>query len=82
MNPELYELYDDIELVRRIKIQQLRWLGHVIRMDDQAPAKKVFKNAPSGGSRTKGRSAMRWGDQVEENSKTLNNTNSSQDHRS
>ena len=38
MNHELYEQYDDVELARRVKIQRLRWLGHVVRMDGQAPA--------------------------------------------
>ena len=33
MNHELYELYDDLELAKRVKIQRLRWLGHVVRMD-------------------------------------------------
>ena len=40
-------------------------------MDDQAPAKKVFENDPSGVSRWKGRPRMRWGAQVEENLKLL-----------
>ena len=56
-----HELYDDIELVRRVKIQRLRWVGYVIRMDDQVPAKKVFENAQMG------RSPMPWGDQREDN---------------
>ena len=43
MNHELYKLYDDVELVMHVKIEQLRWLGHVIRMDDQTPAKRFFK---------------------------------------
>lgn len=43
MNHELYELYADINVVQRIAIQRLRWLGHVVRMDEEAPAKKVFE---------------------------------------
>ena len=38
MSHELYELYDDVELLRRVKI------GHSIRMDDQAPTKKILLN--------------------------------------
>ena len=28
-NHELYELYGDIDIIRKVKIQRLRWLGHV-----------------------------------------------------
>ena len=63
-NNELYELYADIDLVKRIKIQRLRWLGHVERMDEDAPAKKVFHAAPGGGQRRRGRPNLRWKDQV------------------
>ena len=52
MNHELYELYDYVELARRVKIQRLRWLGRIVRMDGQAPARRVFETDPSGGSRS------------------------------
>ena len=32
MNHDLYELYDDVKLARRVKIQRLIWLGDVVRM--------------------------------------------------
>ena len=64
MNHELYELYDDIDVVQRISQQQLRWLGHVVRMDENAPAKKVFDAKVEGGRR-RGRPKLRWRDQVE-----------------
>lgn len=67
MNHQLYELYDDVDLVRRVKIQRLRWLGHVVRMDEETPARKVFDSAPSGGQRRRGRPFIRWRDQVENN---------------
>ena len=65
MNHELYELYDDIEIVQRLTIQRLRWLGHVHRMDDDAPANKVFESKAEG-RRRRGRPCLRWIDQVEE----------------
>ena len=64
MNHELYELYDDIDVVQRISQQQLRWLGHVVRMDENAPARKVFDARVEGGRR-RGRPKLRWRDQVE-----------------
>ncbi|XP_062127293.1 uncharacterized protein LOC133839668 [Drosophila sulfurigaster albostrigata] len=41
-NHELYELYGDVDVASRVKSQRLRWLGHVARMDEDAPARKVF----------------------------------------
>ena len=31
-NSELYELLNDMDVMQRINIQQLLWLGHVVRM--------------------------------------------------
>lgn len=67
MNHELYHLYSDIDIVRRIELQRLRWLGHVVRMDEDAPAHKVYKSEPTDGSRRRGRPRIRWKDQVEDN---------------
>ena len=75
MNSELYNLYNDVEIVSRVKLQRLRWLGHVVRMDEEAPARKVFETAPSGGSRRRGRPFLRWRDQVVENINTLGISN-------
>ena len=38
-NQQLYVIYDDIDVVKRIKIQRLRWLGHVTRMDGSNPVR-------------------------------------------
>jgi len=70
-NHELYELYGDIDVVKRIKIQRLRWLGHVVRMEESNPARKVFESEPGGGSRRRGRPNLRWTDQVRNNITTL-----------
>ena len=52
-----------------IKIQRLRWLAHVARMDSSNPVRKVFIFEPGGGSRRKGR--PRRAKQVTENVTTL-----------
>ena len=70
-NHELYGLYGDIDIVKRIKIQRLRWLGHVVRMEESTPARKVFESEPGGGSRRRGRPNLRWGDQVLKDVSTL-----------
>ena len=61
MNHELYELYCDIDIVKRIKISRLRWLGHVIRMEDNVPARKLFDDVFEG-RRRPGRQKLRWKD--------------------
>ena len=71
MNFELYEIFDDMDVVKRIKLRRLHWLGHVVRMDEQAPARRTFESAPSGGSRRRGRPNLRWRDQVEDNLESL-----------
>ena len=67
MNHELYQLFSDIGIVRRIELQRLRSLTHVVRMDEDAPAQKVYKNEPADGSRRRGRPRISWKDQVEDN---------------
>lgn len=36
-------MYDDNDVVHRTTIQRMCWLGHVVRMDEAAPVKKVFE---------------------------------------
>lgn len=71
MNHELYELFGDVDVARRIKIQRLRWFGHVYRMDEQTPAKCIFASKQPRGSRRRGRPTLRWKEQVEHNIATL-----------
>ena len=62
---KLYELLNDIDVVQRINIQRLRWLDHVVRMEKDAPATRVF-DAGICGSRRRGRPCIRCKDQIEE----------------
>jgi hypothetical protein len=38
-NNELYTLYKESDIVTYLKINQLKWAGHVIRMEEQSPTK-------------------------------------------
>jgi hypothetical protein len=58
-NAELYGLYEDCSAVQSIKIGRLRWLGHVHRMNDNEPAKRVMSSNPIG-RRRRGRPKIRW----------------------
>ena len=41
-NLEMYELFNDMDVAKRINNQRFRWLGHVFRMDEDAPQRRVF----------------------------------------
>ena len=74
MNHELYQLYASIDIVKRIKMARLRWLGHVSRMEENEPARKIFEDVLEG-RRKIGRPRLRWKDQVDESLQKLGVTN-------
>jgi hypothetical protein len=41
-NNKLYTLYKDSDIITYIKINHLRWAGHVIKLEEQNRARKVF----------------------------------------
>jgi hypothetical protein len=45
---ELYELFNEPDIVKYIKINRLGWAGRVIRMDNKRTVKKVFNIKPVG----------------------------------
>ena len=73
-NHELYSLYKDSTIVDRIHKQQVRWLGHVWRMRDEEPPRKIMQAKPSG-VRGRGKPRLRWLDGVEEELRSKNITN-------
>ena len=62
-NEELYQLYDKPGLVTTFKITRLRWAGHIVRMQDNLPCKKITLDKPEGRRRV-GRPNLRWMDGV------------------
>jgi hypothetical protein len=69
-NEELYTLYKDSDIIIYIKINRLRWAGHVILLEEQNPARRVFA-AVVEGRRQKGRHKLRWEDVVTGDAKKL-----------
>jgi hypothetical protein len=69
-NDELYGLYKDLDTVRVIKVTRLRWLGHLLRMEENSPCKKITFSQPEG-SQKKGRPKLRWLDSVLKDVKLL-----------
>jgi len=45
---ELYHLYDETDLVTTVRITRLRWAGHIVRMQDNLPCKKITSDKPEG----------------------------------
>jgi hypothetical protein len=45
---ELYSLYKDLDIARVIKVSRIRWLGHLVRMEEKLPCKKISFSQPEG----------------------------------
>jgi hypothetical protein len=69
-NVELYRLYDETDLVTSIRITRLRWAGHIVRMQDNLPCKKITLDKPEGRRRV-GRPNLRWVDGVTKDAERL-----------
>jgi len=73
-NNELYTLYKESDIVTYIKINPLKWAGHVIRMEEQSPIRRVLV-ALLEGRRQRGRPKLRWEDGVMEDARKLGERN-------
>ena len=56
--------YNDLTVVQRIKLARIRWTGHVVRMETDDPARKIFLGRPQGQG-NRGRPKLRCQDGVE-----------------
>ena len=50
-------------MVTTVRTTRLRWAGHIVRMQDNLPRKKITLDKPEGGRRV-GRPNLRWMDGV------------------
>jgi hypothetical protein len=69
-NEELTTLLKGEDITRFIKSHRIRWLGHVVRMEDNAMPKSLLKGRLYS-KRRKGRPRMRWLDDVESDLKKM-----------
>ena len=69
-NDEIYNLYSEPNIVNIIKIGRLRWIGHVMRMEEDNATRRLTLLRPDGGRR-RGRPKLRWMDGVEEDLRKL-----------
>ena len=63
-NRELEEMSKGENIVKWIKGQRIRWLGHLERMEEDRMPKKIFTQE-LGGMRRRGRPRKRWKEAVE-----------------
>jgi len=69
-NIEIDKLIEGADIVRFIKAQWIKWLGHVQRMDQARPTRKLLDWRPMG-TRPVGRPRQRWQEDVMEDLKQL-----------
>jgi hypothetical protein len=69
-NNELYTLYKESDIVTYMKVNRLRWTGHVIRLEEQSRARTVVV-AVVEGKRQMGKPKLRWEDGVMDDARKL-----------
>jgi hypothetical protein len=69
-NAELDQVINGADIVRFIKAQMVKWLGHIQRMDTSRIAKRIFEWKTIG-TRSLGRRRLRWLDDVCDDIKVL-----------
>jgi hypothetical protein len=67
---EIDKLIKGADIVRFIKSQRIKWLGHIQRMDQARPTRKLLDWKPVG-TRPTGRPKQRWQEDVMEDLKKL-----------
>jgi hypothetical protein len=65
---EIDKLIEGTDIVRFIKAQRMKWLGHIQRMDQARPTRNLLGWKPMG-SRPVGRPRQRWQKDVMEDLK-------------
>jgi hypothetical protein len=69
-NMEIDELIEGADIVRFIKAHRIKWLGHIQRMDQARPTRKLLDWKPVG-TRPVGKPRQRWQENVMEYLKKL-----------
>ena len=67
-------MHKENDIVTYIKINQLKWAGHVINMEEQSATRRVLV-AVVEGRRQRGRPKLRWEDGVMEDARKLGERN-------
>jgi hypothetical protein len=73
-NYELYEKFNEPNIVNYIKVKRLAWARHFVRMNNDRTLKKIFNTKPNG-VRIVGRPKLRWEDGVDQDIRRLEDKN-------
>jgi len=57
---ELWNLFEDFDVIADITKKRLEWIGHLVRMDHGKVVKKIFESKAEGRRRRMGRPRSRW----------------------
>jgi hypothetical protein len=69
-NYELYEIFNEPNIVNYIKVKRLAWAGHLVCTNNDKTLKKIFNTKPDG-ARNAGRPKLRWEDDVDQDMRIL-----------
>ncbi|KAL1452545.1 hypothetical protein WDU94_006766 [Cyamophila willieti] len=72
-NKEIRDLFNEPDIVAKIRHRRMRWTGHVLRRNDESLIKNVWK-AEVTGTRRRGRPKLRWKDQIRKDMEKVNIT--------
>jgi hypothetical protein len=69
-NYELYEIFNEPNIVNYVKVTRLTWAGHLVCMNNDRTVKKIFNTKPEG-ARSAGRPKLQWEDDVDQDTRIL-----------
>jgi hypothetical protein len=69
-NYELYEIFNEPNIVNYIQVERLAWAGHLVGLNNDKTLKKIFNTAPDG-VRGVGRPKLRWEDDIDQDMRIL-----------
>ena len=67
---ELYEIFNESNIVNYIKVKRLAWAGHLVCMNNDRTIKRIFNTKPDG-ARSVGRPKLRLEDGVDQDMRIL-----------
>jgi len=69
-NYEIYEAFNEQNIVNYIKVKRLAWVGHLMSMNNDKTLLKIFKPKPHAIRRV-GQAKLRWEDGVDQDMRIL-----------